>query len=87
MSKAIIQQNFQAKYEAKNKLEKTWQDFLEKDTYLTTVKKRRFFNEVNQLAKFPRLSFFKFKLHTIAIITFVFKRSRIEIKITQAIKN
>ncbi len=61
MSKAIIQKAFQEKYTTKNKLEKSWQDFLNRDTYLTIDEKRKFFSEINQLAKFPRLIKFKFK--------------------------
>jgi len=61
MSKAIIQESFQEKYKIKNILEKSWQDFIKKDTYLISDEKGRFFSKMDQLAKFPRVSFFKFK--------------------------
>ncbi|MHA2127603.1 MAG: UvrD-helicase domain-containing protein, partial [Promethearchaeota archaeon] len=61
MSKAIVQESFQEKYKIKNILEKSWQDFIKRDTYLISDEKDRFFSEINQLAKFPRVSFFKFK--------------------------
>jgi len=65
MPKAIIQQEFQEKYENKNKLEKKWQDFLNKDTYLTSDEKRKFFDEINQLTKFPRQTVFRFKIRKV----------------------
>jgi DNA helicase-4 len=65
MSKAIIQQAFQEKYTTKNKLEKSWQDFLNRDTYLISDEKHKFFSEINQLAKFPRHTKFKFKARRI----------------------
>ena len=55
MSNAIIQQTFQNKNEEKSKLEKKWQDFINQDTYLIS-------DEINQIAKFPRVSFFNFKV-------------------------
>ncbi|KKN19431.1 hypothetical protein LCGC14_0945790 [marine sediment metagenome] len=61
MSKVIIQESFQEKYGIKNILEKSWQDFINRDTYLISDEKSRFLSEINQLVKFPRIPFFKFK--------------------------
>ena len=61
MSKVIIQESFQEKYGIKNILEKSWQDFIDRDTYLISDEKSRFLSEINQLVKFPRIPFFKFK--------------------------
>ncbi|TKJ23115.1 MAG: hypothetical protein CEE43_05195 [Promethearchaeota archaeon Loki_b32] len=62
MSNAIIQQTFQNKYEEKSKLEKKWQDFINQDTYLISDKKLRFSDDIIQITKFPRVSFFNFKV-------------------------
>jgi len=61
MPKGKIQQLFPEKYELKQKLEKDWQNFLIRDIYLIYDEKRKFFQNINQLTKFPRRSFFKFR--------------------------
>jgi len=62
MSIAIIQQTIQENYEVKSNLEKSWLDFINQDTYLISEEKIRFFDELNQIAQFPRVSFFNFKV-------------------------
>ena len=61
MAKGMIQDLYPEKYELKQKLEKDWQSFLIKDTYLLYDDKHKFFEEINQLSKFPRRSLFKFR--------------------------
>jgi len=61
MPKGKIQELFPEKYELKLKLEKNWQDFLKQDIYLIFNEKRKYFQEINQLTKFPRQSLFKFR--------------------------
>jgi DNA helicase-4 len=61
MPKGRIQELFPEKNELKQKLENDWQDFLKRDTYLIFEEKRNFFQEINQLTKFPRRSLFKFR--------------------------
>ena len=60
-----MEQSFQEKYKTKNKLEKSWQDFITRDTYLTSDEKGRFFSEINQLTKFPRHTIFQFKVRKV----------------------
>ncbi|MFX1314066.1 MAG: UvrD-helicase domain-containing protein, partial [Promethearchaeota archaeon] len=61
MPKVKIQDLFPEKYELKQNLEKEWQNFLKRDTYLICEEKRKLFQDINQLTKFPRRSLFKFK--------------------------
>jgi hypothetical protein len=53
MSRGKIEELFPEKYELKQKLEKNWQNFLNLDTYLIHDEKRKFFQVINQLTKFP----------------------------------
>ena len=61
MPKGKIQELFPEKFELNQKLEKNWQEFLKRDTYLIFNEKRKFFQDINQLTKFPRRSLFKFR--------------------------
>ncbi|KKN62101.1 hypothetical protein LCGC14_0515430 [marine sediment metagenome] len=61
MTKGKIQELFPEKYELKQRLEKDWQNFLNRNTYLIFNEKRKFFQDINQLTKFPRRSLFKFR--------------------------
>ena len=62
MPKVKIQEIFPKKYELKKKLEKDWQFFIYRDTYLISEEKQKNFKEINQLSKFPRSSMFNFKI-------------------------
>src|SRR5665648_61676 len=61
MPKANIQEIYPEKYELKKRMERDWQTFLNKDTYLIFVEKHWIFKKINQLTKFPRQSLFKFR--------------------------
>ncbi|MHA2399007.1 MAG: UvrD-helicase domain-containing protein [Promethearchaeota archaeon] len=61
MGKGKIQELFPEKYEIQQKLEKDWKDFLKRDTYLIDNEKRKFFQDIYNLNKFPHRSLFKFK--------------------------
>ncbi|GAG66305.1 unnamed protein product, partial [marine sediment metagenome] len=65
MSKGKIQGMFPEKYELKKTIEKDWQTFLKKNTYLIFDEKRKNFKEINQLAKFPRQTIFNFKIRKV----------------------
>ena len=62
MPKGKIQEIFPEKFELKKKLEKDWQYFIYRDTYLISKEKQKYFKEINQFAKFPRSSLFNFKI-------------------------
>jgi hypothetical protein len=47
MKKGKIQQLFTEKYKLKEKLEKDWQYFIYRDTYLIFEEKQKFFKESN----------------------------------------
>ncbi len=61
MPKGKIQELLPEKYELTQKLENDWKNFLNRDTYLIHDEKRKFFQDINQLTKFPRRSLFKFR--------------------------
>jgi len=61
MPKGKIQELYPEKYNLKQKLEKDWKSFLNRDTYLIHDEKRKFFQDINQLTKFPPRSLFKFR--------------------------
>jgi len=51
MTKGKIQEIFPEKYELKKKLEKDWQFFIYRDTYLITEEKQKYYKEINKLSK------------------------------------
>ncbi|MCJ7773204.1 MAG: UvrD-helicase domain-containing protein, partial [Desulfobacterales bacterium] len=61
MPKDNIQEMFPEKYKIKERMEKDWQAFLNKDSYLIFDEKHKIIKENNHLTKFPRQSLFKFK--------------------------
>jgi DNA helicase-4 len=62
MPKGKIRDLYQEKLEQREKVEEEWQEFLEKDTYLIFNEKQQFCDRINQTAKFPRISWFYFKV-------------------------
>ena len=61
MSKGNIQELFPEKFEIKKRLEKDWQFFVYRDTYLLSEEREKYSKEIKQLTKFPRISIFNFK--------------------------
>ncbi|MFX0030156.1 MAG: UvrD-helicase domain-containing protein [Candidatus Hermodarchaeota archaeon] len=61
MPKGKIRQTLQEKLENKIQIEKEWQKFLKKDTYLIFDEKSKIFDSIEQLVKIPRISWFYFK--------------------------
>ena len=61
MPKGNIQELFPEKFETKKKLEKAWQFFVYRDTYLLSGEREKYSKEFRQLTKFPRISIFNFK--------------------------
>jgi len=61
MPKGNIQELFPEKFEIKKKLEKDWQFFVYRDTYLLSEEREKYSKEIKQLTKFPRISIFNFK--------------------------
>jgi len=62
MPKGNIQEVFPEKFELKKKLEKNWQFFVNRDTYLLSEEREKYSKEIKQVNKFPRISIFNFKV-------------------------
>ena len=62
MPKGKIRVIYQEKFEHKKKIEDTWQDFLNKNTYLVFNKRQQLIETIKKSAIIPRISWFYFKV-------------------------